>query len=59
MVFQQFNLWHLSVMENVTEALIAVRRLDRDVAQKKAEPLLDKVGLLGKRDEFPRHLWRR
>lgn len=57
MVFQQFNLWpHLSVMENVTEALIAVRRLDRDVAQKKAEPLLDKVGLLGKRDEFPRHL---
>jgi len=57
MVFQQFNLWpHLSVMDNVTEALIRVRRLDRDAAVKKAEPLLDKVGLLDKRDEFPRRL---
>ncbi|WP_029043769.1 amino acid ABC transporter ATP-binding protein [Cupriavidus sp. WS] len=57
MVFQQFNLWpHLSVMENVIEALIRVRRMDRDAAVKKAEPLLDKVGLLGKRDDYPRRL---
>ncbi|WP_454727464.1 MULTISPECIES: amino acid ABC transporter ATP-binding protein [Cupriavidus] len=57
MVFQQFNLWpHLSVMENVIEALICVRRMDRDAAVKRAEPLLDKVGLLGKRDEYPRRL---
>ena len=57
MVFQQFNLWpHLSVMENVTEALIRVRGMERDAAIKRAEPLLDKVGLLGKRDDYPKRL---
>jgi polar amino acid transport system ATP-binding protein len=57
MVFQQFNLWpHFTVMENVTEALMCVRRMDRSTATKKAETLLDKVGLLAKRDDFPKRL---
>jgi ABC-type polar amino acid transport system ATPase subunit len=57
MVFQQFNLWpHLTVMDNVIEALMCVRRMNREDAIKRAEPLLDKVGLLGKRDDFPKRL---
>jgi ABC-type polar amino acid transport system ATPase subunit len=57
MVFQQFNLWpHLSVLDNVTEALVRVRRMDRHAAVRKAEPLLDKVGLLAKRDDYPKRL---
>lgn len=57
MVFQQFNLWpHLTVMDNVTEALVRVRGIGRSTAAQQAAPLLEKVGLLAKRDEFPRHL---
>lgn len=57
MVFQQFNLWpHLSVIANVVEALVCVRRMNRDAAVACAEPLLQKVGLLDKRDVFPKRL---
>ncbi len=57
MVFQQFNLWpHMSVMDNVTEALIRVRHFSRSDAVRQAEPLLEKVGLLEKRGAFPKRL---
>jgi ABC-type polar amino acid transport system ATPase subunit len=57
MVFQQFNLWpHLKVIDNVTEALIRVRGMSRSQAVAIAEPLLDKVGLLNKRDDYPKRL---
>jgi polar amino acid transport system ATP-binding protein len=46
MVFQQFNLFpHLSVLENVTEALIRVQRKPKDEAQAIALETLDMVGL--------------
>jgi polar amino acid transport system ATP-binding protein len=57
MVFQHFNLWpHLSVIQNVIEAPIHVQRRNKDEVVAEAEVLLDRVGLLAKRDEFPSRL---
>jgi ABC-type histidine transport system ATPase subunit len=57
MVFQQFNLWaHMSVLHNVTEALIHVLKLDRKTATERAEAMLAKVGLADKRDAYPAQL---
>ncbi len=57
MVFQSFNLFpHMTVLENVIEAPITVKRLPRQVAVAKAEQLLEKVGLLNKRDNYPGRL---
>jgi polar amino acid transport system ATP-binding protein len=53
-VFQQFNLYpHLSVTENITLAPIKVRGLTRIDAIKKAQSLLERVGLSDKRDSYP------
>lgn len=57
MVFQQFNLWpHKSVIENVIEAPITVRKVPRADAVADAERLLESIGLLEKRDEYPSRL---
>ena len=54
MVFQQFNLWpHRTVLENIIEAPILVRRTPRAVAIETARRLLDRVGLLSKQDAYP------
>jgi polar amino acid transport system ATP-binding protein len=54
MVFQHFNLWpHLTVLGNLIEAPIHVHRRPRAEVTAEAEALLDRVGLLDKRDEFP------
>jgi ABC-type polar amino acid transport system ATPase subunit len=54
MVFQHFNLWpHMTVMENIIEAPIRVRRLARKAAEAEAASLLDKVGLSDKHDAYP------
>ena len=54
MVFQQFNLWpHMTVLENIIEAPLRVRRTSRDQAVAQAEQLLAKVGLADKRDVYP------
>jgi ABC-type polar amino acid transport system ATPase subunit len=54
MVFQHFNLWpHKTVLGNLTEAPIRVRRLSRAEAVKLAEQVLRKVGLMDKIDAFP------
>jgi len=46
MVFQSFNLWpHMSVLANVMEAPLRVRKLPRDRAEGEARALLAKVGL--------------
>jgi polar amino acid transport system ATP-binding protein len=56
-VFQRFNLWpHLTALENIIEAPIHVRGERRDVAVATAERLLDRVGLLEKRDAYPTKL---
>ena len=57
MVFQNFNLWpHMTVLQNIVEAPIRVRKLKRNVAVAEAEALLDKVGLTEKRDDYPARL---
>jgi len=57
MVFQHFNLWpHMSVLENIIEAPLRVRRVPRDEAVADAEKLLEKVGLADKRDVYPNRL---
>ncbi|MFD8030642.1 amino acid ABC transporter ATP-binding protein [Streptomyces sp. NPDC059717] len=57
MVFQQFNLFpHLSAIDNLTLAPGKLLRMSRDQAYERATTLLDRVGLAGKADAYPRQL---
>jgi ABC-type polar amino acid transport system ATPase subunit len=57
MVFQEFNLFpHMKVIDNLIEAPVRVKGVDRDQAIATAEKYLDKVGLSEKRDEYPARL---
>lgn len=57
MVFQEFNLFpHMSVLENVIEGPITVKKMDKKKAIEIAEFNLDRVGMLFKRDEYPLRL---
>ncbi|MCD7097253.1 amino acid ABC transporter ATP-binding protein [Stenotrophomonas sp. MMGLT7] len=57
MVFQNFNLFpHLTVLENVIEAPIAVRGASRADAERQAHALLARVGLADKAGAYPRQL---
>jgi ABC-type polar amino acid transport system ATPase subunit len=57
MVFQEFNLFpHLSVIDNLIEAPVTVKKMERDQAIALAEKYLAKVGLMMKRDEYPARL---
>ena len=57
MVFQQFNLFpHMTVMENVIEAPVQVLGKRKEDAAREALQLLSKVGLLDKKDVYPRKL---
>ena len=56
-VFQQFNLWpHMEALENVSEALLRVRKYRPDQARAKAEEALQKVGMIDKADSYPMQL---
>ncbi len=57
MVFQNFNLFpHMTVLENITLAPIKIKKINKDDADKKAEILLDRVGLLDKKNTYPNQL---
>jgi ABC-type polar amino acid transport system ATPase subunit len=57
MVFQQFNLWpHKTVLQNIIEAPVRVRREEKSQALARAEKLLAKVGLNDKGDAYPASL---
>jgi len=57
MVFQEFNLFpHMTVLENVIEGPVTVKKMDRKQAIELAEENLDSVGLLFKKDEYPMRL---
>ncbi|WP_404466662.1 amino acid ABC transporter ATP-binding protein [Planococcus rifietoensis] len=57
MVFQQFNLFkNKTVIENVMDAQIAVQKKSKKEAYERSIDLLEKVGLLEKKDEYPSRL---
>lgn len=56
-VFQSFNLFpHMRVIDNITLAPRKVQGLPAREAEARAESLLDRFGLAGKRDEYPERL---
>ena len=57
MVFQSYDLFpHLTILQNITLAPIKVKKRSRDDAEKEALELLERVGLLSKKDNYPRQL---
>ena len=57
MVFQSYDLFpHLTVLQNITLAPIKVKKRDKKEAETEGLALLERVGLLSKKDQFPRQL---
>jgi polar amino acid transport system ATP-binding protein len=57
MVFQDFNLFpHLTILDNVIRAAIAVRKVPEAQATARGETLLDKAGLYARRFDYPGRL---
>lgn len=57
MVFQHFNLFpHLTILENVTLALIRHKMMTEEQAKEKAMELLNRVGVGDKADNYPAQL---
>ncbi|MGU9859192.1 L-cystine ABC transporter ATP-binding protein TcyN [Pseudomonas sp. LF245] len=56
-VFQNFNLFpHRTALENVIEGPIVVKKMPREAATALGRKLLERVGLAGKEDAYPRRL---
>lgn len=57
MVFQQFNLFpHLTVKENIMLAPVKLKLMSKEEASKKADQLLERVGLPDKANAYPKKL---
>lgn len=57
MVFQQFNLFpHLTVKENIMLAPVKLKLMSQEEASKKADQLLERVGLPDKAEAYPKKL---
>ena len=57
MVFQQFNLFsHMTIRDNVTLAPMKVRKQSKAEARKRAEELLERVGIAAQADKYPAQL---
>jgi len=57
MVFQHFNLFNnLTVIQNLMLAPVQLKLMTKEEAEQKAVQLLDRIGLLDKRDEYPSKL---
>ncbi len=54
MVFQHFNLFpHLRIIENITLAPVALGKMAKEEAEKRAMELLERVGLADKAQNYP------
>ncbi len=57
MVFQSYELFpHMTVINNILLGPLKVQKKEKKEAEKEAEQLLDRVGLLDKKDAYPRQL---
>jgi polar amino acid transport system ATP-binding protein len=57
MVFQHFNLFgHMTALENVVEAPVQVKKVGKPEARRRANALLERVGLADKLDSYPSQL---
>lgn len=57
MVFQNYNLFkNMTALQNVMEPLVQVQKIPKEKAQSEAEKLLERVGLLDKKDSYPAHM---
>lgn len=57
MVFQNFNLWsHRTILQNITEGPIHVKKTPKTQAEELAHELLTKVGLSDKANAYPNEL---
>ena len=57
MVFQSYDLFpHLTILQNITLAPVKVRKVPKAEAEKEALELLERVGLVSKKDNYPRQL---
>ncbi len=57
MVFQHFNLFpHLTILKNITLAPVKTGRMTAKEAELKAEQLLERIGLLEKKNAYPNQL---
>lgn len=57
MVFQNFNLFpHLTVLENITLSPIKLNLQTKNEAEENAKKLLERIGLLDKKDVYPNKL---
>ena len=57
MVFQSYNLFkNRTVLQNVMEPLVTVKNVDKATAEKAALAMIEKVGLLDKKDQHPSKL---
>ena len=57
MVFQSFNLFpHMTVRENIRLAPMRVRKISKQVADDKAQQLMERVGIESQADKFPDQL---
>ncbi|MEK4512144.1 amino acid ABC transporter ATP-binding protein [Paenibacillus anaericanus] len=57
MVFQNYDLFpHMTVIDNILLGPLQVQKRDKNEALQQAEQLLDRVGLLDRKDAYPRQL---
>ena len=57
MVFQSYDLFpNMTILNNLLLAPMKVQNRNKEEVKKEAEQLLDRVGLLDKKDNYPRQL---